>query len=89
MTPRKRPNWPAWWEWELEITPHVEKRMEDRGFTEVELRSMLADADDYRADILDGRWVVDTKLNRTEWEVIVEPDHDVELLVVVTAYPVG
>jgi hypothetical protein len=25
---------PEWWEWELELTPHVEKRMEDRGFTE-------------------------------------------------------
>lgn len=35
-------NWPAWWAWELEITPHVEKRMEPRGFTEIELREMLA-----------------------------------------------
>jgi hypothetical protein len=24
--------WPAWWEWELELSPHVGKRMEDRGF---------------------------------------------------------
>ena len=38
--------WPAWWEWELEITPHLEKRMEDRDFTEIELREMLEQAQD-------------------------------------------
>ena len=29
---------PEWWDWELELTPHVEKRMEDRSFSEVDLR---------------------------------------------------
>ena len=29
-----------WWDWELELTPHVEKRMEDHTFTEVDLRLM-------------------------------------------------
>jgi hypothetical protein len=37
-------SWPVWWEWELEITPHLEKRMEDREFTEVDLRAMLTRA---------------------------------------------
>ena len=34
-------NWPSWWDWELGFTAHVEGRMEERGFSEVELRSML------------------------------------------------
>jgi hypothetical protein len=35
---------PTWWEWELELTPHLQKRMEDRDFTEVDLRVMLGGA---------------------------------------------
>jgi hypothetical protein len=38
--------WPVWWRWELEITPHMAKRMIDRQFNETELRTMLADTDD-------------------------------------------
>lgn len=34
-------NWPIWWDWELEISPHVEKRMEERNFTEIDLRDMM------------------------------------------------
>ena len=36
---------PEWWDWELELTPHVEKRMEDRTFSEVDLRLMLGARD--------------------------------------------
>jgi len=35
---------PDWWEWELELT-HLEKRMEDREFAEVDLRAMLEQAE--------------------------------------------
>jgi hypothetical protein len=80
--------WPAWWEWELEITPHLEKRMEDRDFTEVDLRQMLEQAQGYGSDVVAGRWVIATRHCRRRWEVIVEPDADARLLVVVTAYPV-
>lgn len=80
--------WPAWWSWELEMTPHVEKRMEDRGFTEVDLRTMLAQASAYRPDVMAGRWVIATRHRRAPWVVIVEPDPLDQLLVVVTAYPV-
>ena len=31
---------PDWWDWEVELTAHIEKRMEDRDFTEVDLRAM-------------------------------------------------
>lgn len=33
--------WPEWWSWEIELTPHLLKRMVDRSFTEVHLRRML------------------------------------------------
>ncbi len=80
--------WPNWWRWELEITPHVEKRMEDRCFTEIDLRFMLDQATNYRPDVVEGRWALDTKHQGRQWEVIVEPEPDERLLVVITAYPV-
>ena len=61
--------------------------MLDRRFTEVDLRRMER-AGGFRADIVEGRWVIETRQNRKEWEVIVEPDGAQKLLVVVTAYPV-
>lgn len=80
--------WPEWWSWELDLTPHLLKRMVDRGFTEIELRSMLERALGYRSDISEGRFVIDVRHAGTPWEVIVEPDETDSLLVVVTAYPV-
>lgn len=80
--------WPEWWSWELEMTPHLEKRMEDRAFTEVDLRDMLEQAHGYRPDAVEGRWVIEARHRRERWEVIVEPDPTAALLVVVTAYPV-
>jgi hypothetical protein len=61
--------------------------MEDRSFSELELRSMLETAAGYRRDVVPGRWVVETRLRRMPWEVIVEPDESLRLLVVVTAFP--
>lgn len=72
----------------MELSPHLLKRMVDRGFTEVELRHMLERAVRLRRDIVPGRWVVATRHRRRRWEVIVEPDYEAELLVVITAYPV-
>jgi len=61
--------------------------MEDRRFTEVDLRDMLERATGLQRDIEPGRWVVTTRCRRQRWEVIVEPDVDVQRLVVITAYP--
>jgi len=80
--------WPYWWDWELELSPHVLKRMLDRRFNELELRTMLEGAVDIRPDHEPGRWVVETIHRNQPWEVIVEPVQPDELLVVVTAYPV-
>lgn len=79
---------PDWWDWELELTPHIEKRMEDRGFNEVELREMLERATAFRPDVIDGRFVIQTRFQGRNWEVVVEPDEVEHLLVVVTAYGV-
>lgn len=79
--------WPAWWAWELEFTPHLEKRMEDRGFTEVDLRQMLEDATGHRPDVVEDRWVIESQHRGVPWEVIVEPDPMAEILVAITAYP--
>ena len=62
--------------------------MLDRRFTEVDLRRVLERAGGYRVDIVEGRWVIETRQQRKDWEVIVEPDDGQKLLVVVTAYPV-
>jgi hypothetical protein len=63
--------------------------MEDRAFNEVELRRMLEHASGHRADIVDDRFVIDARHGGKPWEVVVEPDTERQLLVVITAYPVG
>jgi hypothetical protein len=62
--------------------------MEDRAFNEIDLRRMLEHASGHRADILEGRFIIDVKHGGRSWEVIVEPDDVRKLLVVITAYPV-
>jgi hypothetical protein len=49
---------------------------------------MLERATGYRRDVVEGPWVIETRHRRRPWEVIVEPDRERQLLVVVTAYPV-
>ena len=85
LSPRE---WPFWWEWDLGLTSHLLKRMVDREFTEVDLRRMLEHGTALREDVVEGRWVVETWHERHPWEVIVEPDHEVQLMIVITAYPV-
>jgi hypothetical protein len=79
--------WPEWWGWDLELSPHLLKRMTDRGFSEVELRSMMELAAEARPDEHPDRWLVITKHEGKHWEVIVEPDVADRILVVITAYP--
>jgi hypothetical protein len=62
--------------------------MEDRAFNEIDLRGMLEHAGRHRADILEGRFVIEAQHAGRSWEVIVEPDEMRHLLVVITAYPV-
>ena len=77
---------PEWWDWELAFTSHVEIRMEERGFTEVDLRRMLEDATEVEPSSRPGRWMISTRLRGSTWRVIVEPDQDELALYIVTAY---
>ena len=84
----KRRAFPDWWHWELEWTPHLLRRMEDRQFNEIDLRKMLQHSRGCRKDVVEGRWVIDAWHDRHPWEVIVEPDATDHVLVVITAYPI-
>jgi hypothetical protein len=63
--------------------------MVDRRFTEIDLRRMLESARTFRRGTVQGRWTIMTSHRRRPWEVIVEPDYEARLLMVITAYPVG
>lgn len=82
-------DWPDWWLWEPEFSPHLQKRMIDRDFNEVAIRSMLEDATGFRRDIDEARWVIETGHEGRAWEVIVEPIEAERKLVLVTAYPLS
>jgi hypothetical protein len=83
-----KPVFPSWWSWELSFTPHAELRMEQRGVTEVDVRAMLERAAAFEPSVVEGRFQIHVARNNRPWIVIVEPDVDVSLLVVVTVYEV-
>ena len=62
--------------------------MLERRITEVDLREMLHRAANWRADAAEGRWIIETRRRNLDWEVVVEPDREARVLVVITAYPV-
>ena len=80
---------PEWWNWELGFVSHLEDRMEERGFSETELRAMLDDATAVAAARRPGRWLISTRLGREPWVVVVEPDAEEQIVYVVTAYRRG
>jgi hypothetical protein len=83
------PTLPVWWSWDLSFTGHAELRMQQRGVTEVEVRAMLERATGFEASVVEGRFMIHTRRGQTSWVVIVEPDVDAKLLVVVTVYEVS
>lgn len=82
------PTFPDWWNWPLSFVGHAEERMEQRGVTEVELRAMLDRAKGVEPNVVEGRFMIHVRRRRGPWIVIVEPDADARMLVVVTAYEV-
>jgi hypothetical protein len=80
---------PKWWNWELSFTGHAELRMEQRGVTEVDVRAMLERATRYEPTVVEGRFMIHAVHQQRPWIVIVEPDAEAELLVVVTSYEVS
>ena len=79
---------PEWWDWELSFTAHAELRMEQRGVTEVDVRSMLERATAFEPSVVKGRFMIHTVHKQHPWTVVVEPDVEAKLLVVVTPYEV-
>jgi len=77
---------PEWWEWELGFDSHIEDRMEERGFSEVELRAMLEDATSLSPARRKGRWLADTHFRGRPWVVVLEPDVADQITYVITAF---
>jgi hypothetical protein len=63
--------------------------MEQRGVTEVEVRVMLERATGFDASVVEGRFMIHTERGQGPWAVIVEPDAEARLVVVVTVYEVS
>lgn len=63
--------------------------MEQRGVTEIDVRAMLERATLYDPSVVEGRFMIHAVHHRRPWIVIVEPDVDAKLLVVVTPYEVS
>jgi hypothetical protein len=63
--------------------------MEQRGVTEMEVRAMLERATGFGASIVEGRFMIHTQRGQSAWVVIVEPDAEARLMVVVTVYGVS
>lgn len=83
------PTFPEWWSWDLSFTSHAELRMEQRGVTEVEVRAMLEKALGFEPNVVEGRFMIHVRHLQSQWIVIVEPDPEAKLLVVVTVYEVS
>ena len=82
------PSFPEWWTWELSFVGHAEMRMEQRGVTEVDVRAMLERASGFEPNVIEGRYMIKTRQHGRPWIVIVEPDVDAKLLLIVTVYEV-
>ena len=80
---------PEWWDWDLDFDAHVEDRMEEREFSEVDLRTMLENATQVTPARREERWLVWARLSGVAWVVVVEPDIEQQILHVITAYRLG
>ena len=79
---------PKWWDWDLEISPHLLIRSEQRHFDEVDLRTMIEDAVSMEPELLPDRWRIETKWRRRAWRIVVDVDDHRKRVRVVTAFPV-
>ena len=80
--------WPEWWNYELVLSPHMIERMQERKFSELDLRTMLNDAQGYHQSVVSGRFLIESRHARQRWEIVVEPDELERTLIVITAYGV-
>ena len=71
----------------VRLSSHLFKRMADWDFNEVDVRRMYGAGTGVRPDTVPGRWIVTSRHRRAGWELVVEPDPTMQVVVVVTAYP--
>lgn len=90
MSARIDTSLPEWWSWPIELTTHAIKRMNQRHVCEVDLRTMFHDADSplHTSTHDPGRYNIRSRLHGKTWDIIVEPDRKVRVLVIITMYPV-
>jgi len=62
--------------------------MDERGVSEVDVRAMLQHASGCSPSVVAGRYVIESRHAGQPWRVLVEPDPDEQVLLVVTAYEV-
>lgn len=77
---------PDWWAWDLVFTAHAERRMEERGLSEVELRTALECLKALEQGTTPGRWVASAIYRERNWAVVLEPEPLDRVVFVVTAY---
>jgi hypothetical protein len=78
---------PEWWGWELELTFHVDFRLAERGLTEIVLRRMLERATSLRFGQVPGRFEVTGRFQGQRWTIVLEPDFETRVIVVITIFP--
>ncbi len=61
--------------------------MDQRGVTEVEVRAMLEDAARAVPDREPGRWAVHTTHDGAPWKIILEPQQEERVTLVITLFP--
>lgn len=76
---------------ELGLVIHESRRIayEQRGVTEVDVRSMLERATAFEPNVVEGRFTIHVRHPERPWIAIVEPDAEEKLLVIVTVYEVS
>lgn len=79
---------PEWWDWDLELSPHLLIRSGQRHFDEFDLRTMIEEAVSMEPGSLPDRWRIDTKWRRRPWSIVVDVDEYRKRVTVVTAFPV-
>jgi hypothetical protein len=79
---------PAWWDWELEFSVHAEQRMFERGVSEVEVRAMLQHASRLSASPDGIRYLAHVQHAGDAWVVVLEPDPELQCVVLITVYNV-
>ena len=81
-----RRDWPSWWYWQLRFSTHATERMAERRLSELDVREMLEDARQLHRSTEPGRWGVYARFRRRTWEVILEPELEVQVTTVVTVF---